>query len=112
MAINQYWVGQIPSEPIAITVYDSRGYPRNLSSYTDFNVILLGSDNELIDTTDATLLTSGASEGRFVLRWPANRSLFNKAGEYLLQLEIVGANGTKDYTTEHTIRVRRLGGVF
>lgn len=111
MAINTYWVGQIPSIPISLTVRDSYGRVRNLSTYTGFNVILLGSDNEVIDTTGSTLLTSGASNGRFVFRWPTDRSLFNKTGEYLLQLEILGSEGTKDYTTEHTIKVRRLGGV-
>lgn len=111
MAINTYWVGQIPSIPIPITVRDSYGLVRNLSAYTGFNVILLGSDNEEIDTTGSTLLTSGATTGRFVFRWPTDRSLFNKSGEYLLQLEILGPDGTKDYTTAHTITVRRLGGV-
>lgn len=111
-SINQYWVGQIPSIPIPITVYDSRGQVMNLSAYTDFKVVLLGSDNEVIDTTGSTLLTSGAATGRFVFRWPADRSLFNKAGEYLLQLEIDGAGGTKDFTTTHAIRVKRIGGVY
>lgn len=112
MAINQYWIGQIPSEPIAISVYNSNGRPKNLSGYTDFNVLLLGSDNEELETTGSILLTSGAVDGRFVFRWPTDRSLFEKAGEYLLQLEILGANGTKDYTTTHSIRVRRRGGVY
>lgn len=110
MAISQYWVGQIPSEPLAITVYDSFGNVRNLSYSQTFTPILLDPDNQRVDLTGATLLSGGASEGRFVLRWPNDRSLFTKPGEYLLQLEIEGTAGTKDYTTEHHIRVRRLGG--
>lgn len=110
MAISTYYVGAVPSRPIAIDVRDSDGLPVNLSAYTDFKVVLLGSDNEVIDTTGAVLSTSGAAQGRFVFRWPTDRSLFNKAGDYLLQMEIDGAGGTKDFTTEHTIRVRRLGG--
>ena len=110
MAISQYWVGQIPSRPISMTVYDSNGNTLNLSGYTDFKVNVLGSDNEPIDLTGSTLTTSGASTGRFVFRWPTDRSVFDKAGEYLLQLEIDGGNGTKDFTTVHTIKVRRLGG--
>lgn len=112
MAINQYWVGQIPSVPLAITVYDSAGRAVNLSSYSDFHVRMVGSDNEEIDLTGSTLIVSGAANGRFVFRWPTDRSLFDRAGEYLLQLEIVGATGTKDYTTTHSIRVRRFGGVY
>lgn len=109
MAISQYWVGQIPARPIAIDVRDSEGRAVNLSSYTDFNVIVLGSDNEEVDLTGSTLTTSGADTGRFVFRWPSDRSVFNKAGQYLLQLELSGP-GARDFTTEHNIKVRRLGG--
>ena len=106
---NYYYVGQIPSRPIAINVKDSNGAPTNLSGYTAFNAICLGSDNEVIDLTGSTLLTSGAAEGRFVFRWPTGTSVFTKPGQYVLQLEIVGTD-TIDYTTEHNIFVRRLGG--
>ena len=112
MAISQYWTGQIPSRPLTITVYDSYGNRANLSAYTDFEVNLVGSDNEEIDLTGATLTTSGAADGRFVFYWPTDRSVFDKPGEYLLQLEINGPSGTKDFTTTHTIRVRRLGGNY
>lgn len=108
MSISQYWVGQIPSRPIAIDVRGSDGRPVNLVSYTDYKVIVIGSDNEDIDITGSTLSVSGSS-GRFVFRWPDDRSVFNKAGDYLLQLELSGG-GYKDYTTEHNIKVRRLGG--
>lgn len=112
MAINQYWVGQIPSEPLAITVYDSSGRAKNLSAYSDFRVRMLGSDNEEVNLNGSVLITAGANNGRFVFRWPTDRSLFDKPGEYLLQLEILGASGTRDFTTTHTLRVRRLGGVY
>lgn len=111
MAISQYWVGQIPSRPISIGVRDSTGVPTNLGAYTEFNVILLGSDNEEIDLTGAVLSTQSVSTGRLTFFWPKDRSVFNKPGQYVMQLEIVGPTGTRDYTTEHTIRVRKLGGV-
>lgn len=110
MAISRYFVGAIPSRPIAIEVRDSGGNALNLSSYTGFKVILVGSDNEIVDTTGAVLETAGARTGKFVFRWPTDRSLFTKPGEYLLQLEIDGSNGTRDFTTEHHIKVSRLGG--
>lgn len=109
MAVSQYWVGQIPARPIAIDVRGSDGRAVNLASYTDFGVILLGSDNEVIDTTGAVLNTSKAAQGKFVFRWPEGKSLFDKEGEYLLQLVLTGG-GYKDFTTEHHIKVRRLGG--
>lgn len=109
MAISQYWVGQIPSRPIAIDVRDSFGNRVNLSTYTGFKVVMLGSDNEEIDLTGSVLNSGGASEGRLVFRWPTNKSVFSKPGEYVMQLELSGPN-SKDYTTVHTIKVRRLGG--
>lgn len=110
MAISQYYVGAIPSRPISIEVRDSEGSILNLSSSKEFKVILLDSDNRVVDLRGSTLLSGGAASGRFVFRFPTDRSLFTKPGEYLLQLEIVGANGTRDFTTEHHIKVKRLGG--
>lgn len=105
-----YWVGDKPSRPVAIDVRDSQGREVNLGTYTGFEVVMLDSDNEQIDLTGSFLTTSGASTGRFVFRFPENRSLFNKPGEYLLQLVVKGANGTEDRTFPHTIMVKRLGG--
>lgn len=109
-SISQYWVGQIPAKPIPFVVKDSDGRQMNLSNYTEFNVRLIGSDNEDIDVSDASLSTAGAVTGRFVFRFPTDRSVFTKSGEYLLQLELIGP-GARDYTSVHTIKVRRLGGI-
>jgi hypothetical protein len=109
-SISNYWVGQIPARPIAITVRDSNGRETNLSSYTYFKVRVVGSDNEEVDVSDGTLITAGAGTGRFVFRFPNGRSVFNKPGEYLMQLEF-GGNGVRDFTDVHTIRVHRLGGI-
>lgn len=110
MAISQYWVGQIPARPIAITVRDSKGDPVDLSGYGEFSVRLLGSDDEFIDLTGAELQTAGAVQGRFVFVFPRDRSLFETHGDYLLQLELDGG-GVRDFTTAHNIRVHKLGGV-
>lgn len=109
MGLSQYWVGQIPDRPLAIDVRDSDGRQISLANYNEFNMLLLGSDNEKIDLTGSFLTTSGAESGRFVFRWPTDRSVFNKSGEYLLQLELKSPTA-RDFTTEHTIKVRRLGG--
>lgn len=109
MATSQYWVGQIPAKPIALNVVDSGGREMNLSSYTQFNVKMIGSDNEEIDLSGSLLETAGAPQGRFVFRWPTTRSVFDKTGEYVLQLELIGSNA-RDYTSAHFIKVRRLGG--
>lgn len=109
MAISTYYVGQIPARPLAIDVRDSDGRPVNLAGYTGYNVRVLGSDNEDIDLIGSTLNVSQAGTGRFVFRWPSDRSLFDKHGEYLLQMEFTSPTA-RDFTTEHTIRVRKFGG--
>lgn len=109
MSASQYWTGQIPAKPLAIDVRDSDGRVVNLAGYTAFNAILIGSSNEEIDLTGYQLNSAGANTGRFIFRWPTDRSLFDEPGEYLLQLELVGPTA-RDFTTEHNIKVRRLGG--
>lgn len=110
MDISTYWVDQIPQRPMAIEVRNSSGQPLNLSSYTSFNVILMDSKNEAVDLTGSELATAGAIQGRFVFRFPTDRSVFERDGDYLLQLEMSG-EGARDFTTAHPIRVRKLGGI-
>jgi hypothetical protein len=71
---------------------------------------MLGSDNEDIDLTGATLNRAGAASGRFVFEWPRDRSLFEKTGDYVLQVVLRTANAT-DMTTVHTMRVSDIGKV-
>lgn len=110
MKIVQYQVGQKPLRPLGIQVNDPQGNPADLSFYTDYKVRLIGSDNEEIDLADASLQTGGARTGKFNFIWPITKSLFNKPGDYLLQLELSG-DGHRDFTTAQSIRVRELGGI-
>ena len=49
--------------------------------------------------------------GRIMYNWPTTHSLFEKTGEYLL--EVVLRDGLyMDITTEHTIQVTQLGGKY
>lgn len=109
--ITEYEVGQIPARPLAIAVKDDNDNPANLLGYTTYEIELLGSDNEPVDLTGVSLNIEGARNGRFAVVWPKNRSLFNKRGEYLLRLVLRDAEGSRDYTRTHTIRVRQFGRV-
>ena len=109
--ISQYWLKQIPARPLSIQVKNQDGLEYDLSGYTDIKVIMLGSNNETIDTTGAIVDTSNSNIGKILFRWPTDRSLFNYSGEYVLQLELTGT-GKKDFTSTHTIRVRELGGLI
>lgn len=106
--ISQYWVGQIPNKPLSIRIKDGEGIDSDLSIYTDIKVKMLGSYNEEINLTGATINKNNANTGRIIFVWPTDRSLFDYAGDYILQLELSGTN-KKDFTTTHTLRVRELG---
>lgn len=110
MEISQYWVNQIPARPLIINLKDEFGRDFDASTYDSFEVVIVGSDNEVIDTTGSTLDSAGASVGRFIFVWPTDRSLFEKTGEYVLQLVLSGT-GRRDFTSVHNIIVRQIGKV-
>lgn len=106
--ISQYWIDQIPARPLSIQVKDQDGNDSNLSAYTTIEAVMLGTRNEEISLTGATLNTAAKDLGSIIFEWPTTRSLFDYAGDYILQLKMSGT-GKLDFTTSHTIRVRELG---
>jgi len=109
LAISRYYVGQIPARPLAISVRDDDGTALDLSNYSEFNVVMLDAHNRFVDMSGSNLEITQIAEGRFTFFWPTDRTLFNKPGDYVFQLELSGV-GKRDYTSEHEIRVRKLGG--
>jgi glyoxylase-like metal-dependent hydrolase (beta-lactamase superfamily II) len=106
--ISQYWINQIPARPLSIQVKDQSGEDINLSNYTTIEAVMLGSNNEEIDLTGSVLDTAGKSVGLLIFRWPTTKSLFEYAGDYVLQIKLSGT-GRLDFTSTHTLRVRELG---
>lgn len=106
--VGTYWVGQIPGDALSIQVRDDRGTPVDLSSYTSYEAIMLDSDNNEVDLSDAVLDSTGNRNGRFVFQFPTERSLFTKYGEYVLQLKLTGL-GKLDFTSPFIMTVRKLG---
>lgn len=106
--ISQYWINQIPARALSIQVKDQGGNDVNLSGYTQIAVRMLGTDNEEISLSGSSLNTSSKDLGKIIFIWPTDRSLFEYAGDYVLQLELSGT-GKKDFTSTHTLRVRELG---
>lgn len=102
--ILNYWVGQAPLNPVGIQVRDSAGL-KDCSSYDGFAVQLIGSDNEIIELSQAELTTAGARNGQFNLTWP-RKSVFTKPGVYVLQLILTTVDGYRDMTSAAEIRVR------
>ncbi len=108
--ISQYWKDQIPARPLSIQVKDQDGNDLDLSGYSDIEVVMLGSYNEELDLTGSSINTLNKDIGKITFVWPTTRSLFDYAGDYVLQLKLTGT-GKKDFTSTHTIRVRELGKV-
>jgi len=106
--ISQYWIGQIPATPLSILVKDENGNAANLGEYTNITAKMVGSNNELVDLTGAQVVSTNKVLGQIGFVWPTDRSLFDKDGDYVLQLSLEGTNKL-DFTTTHTIRVRELG---
>jgi hypothetical protein len=107
--ISEYYVGQKPARPLAIDVRGSEGQTLDLSFYDEYRISLFGPDeSEIDDLGNAELQTAGSRVGHFVLTFPTTKSLFDKPGDYALQLELAG-DGREDFTTTHTIRVRERG---
>ena len=110
MAIGQYWVGQIPLRNLSLTVKDSGGNVLDCTAYTDVSVRILGPHNEEITTTGSSLDRGGDFVGKFTFNWPRDRSMFLRAGDYVLQVILASTSaGVKDMTTSYTMRVRALG---
>lgn len=107
--ISQYYLDQIPARPLVIQIKYQDGTDANLLAYDNISARMLGSNNEEIDLTGSTLVTTQKAEGKITFRWPTTRSLFNYVGDYLLQIELKSTD-RKDFTTTHTIRVREFGG--
>jgi hypothetical protein len=109
--ISQYWIGQIPARPLSILVKNQDGSEFNLSAYTTINVKLLDPDNNEVSLSGATVDANAKQFGQIRFVFPTARSLFEKRGDYVLQLELKAADRL-DYTTTHTLRVRELGKVI
>ena len=107
--ISQYYLDQIPARPLVIQVKFQDGTNANLLGYDNIKVRMIGSNNEEIDLTGSTVVTTLANEGQITFRWPTTRSLFQYVGDYLLKIELKGSD-RRDFTTTHTIRVREFGG--
>lgn len=108
--ISQYWVDQIPARPLAISVKDTYGANQDLSAYTSFSLELLDEYNNSIDLAGSQLDAVNKPDGRLIFYWPTTRTVFERAGDYVLRLKM-SSNTAKDFTTVHNIKVREFGRV-
>ena len=113
MDYKVYWVGERPGGSMVITVLDQdTGLPANIAPYNEARMRMLDSKNREVDLGNGEAIISNGSTGRVVFRWPTDKSLFERPGEYVFQIELAGGMGNSviaKTTVEHII-VKRLGG--
>lgn len=107
--IGLYYVGQRPAEPIKVQLTDDDGLSLNVAAYDKVEVILLDGQNREVDMEGA-LIGPPNTLGQFYFNFPADRSVFENAGEYVLQFKLSKTDGSVDFTSIFTIRVREIGG--
>lgn len=114
MDYKVYWVGERPGGAMVITVLDQEsGLPANIAPYERVKMYMLDSKNRPVDLGNSETTISSGSTGRVVFKWPTDKSLFERPGEYVFQLELVAGehDEVKVRTTVENIVVKRLGGI-
>lgn len=110
MEMKTYWVGDRPGYPWVFQVLNEKtGTPESLGSFHTVKVVLLDSDNDLVEIPQQNVNITNAAEGIVTLVWPSE-SVFTEPGLYVLQLELIGDTSVRK-TTVQNIRVKELGGV-
>lgn len=108
--IGNYYVGQIPVNPIVIQINDqSTGSVLSLGQYSKIEPLMVDERNNQVDMTGVVVGQQGR-DGKFLLILPGDRSLFDNPGDYAMQFKMTTDDGRVDFTGEYTIRVNQLGG--
>lgn len=107
MTLGPFYTGQIPGNPLVVTVRDQKtDEPKSLESYTSAEIRLIDPNGVSVSTTANG---GGASifnptEGTVRYNWPSV-SLFQTEGDYELQVKLISTN-VADYTLTTTFEVR------
>jgi len=108
--ISRFEVGSMPAKPQTFQFYDEDGNYANLGPYTNFDVELLGTDNEKVNLDGLQLNVASSSTGRVVIVWPRRKEVFGKTGQYLLRFKFTGTDSV-DFSETHEIRVTNFGRI-
>ena len=109
MDIGTFWVGEKPGRVFNIRVKDAYGNNMNLAPYTNVEIEMLDTNNRKVDLTGAQTSRIDPATGLVGFVFPSDRSVFKKAGEYLIRLRLENSNSL-DFTGVTGIRVKEFGG--
>jgi hypothetical protein len=107
--ISQYWIGQIPVDPLHVDIKDQAANPIDLSIYDRIVIQIQDPDNYTVPSDQFDVDLALLAQGRIVLKFPTNYSIFRKTGEYLLRLEFSNS-GAIEFSTSYSMMVYEFGG--
>lgn len=106
--ITQFWEGDIPLRPLVFGLQDEYGNDIGGVGQFRVSVRMLDTDNKEANLKGSQLVTSPNSPYA-TFTFPQDRSVFKKHGDYLIQLSMKDDAGREQWTSGHTIRVKKLG---
>lgn len=104
--MGPFFVGQIPAEPMVLTVVDASGQAIDLSDYDAAEVTIVNSSGVAVDQGDGFTAITAPLAGQVQFVWPST-SIFTVAGDYKYQLELTATGNVRDLTTTGEFVVRR-----
>lgn len=107
----EYEVGSRPSVPLTLLIRDELDNPVNVVGYEDWHLEMLDSDNNLVDMSGVMIRHVPQVVGAYSVTWPADRTIFDKRGEYVLRLVLERGDGARDITRAAEIKVREFGRI-
>lgn len=107
--IGPYYVGQVPADPLVLTVSRDDGTPRDISAYTTVSLLIYDASGTPVDTSAGTV-ERPTEVGEIIYHWPTT-SLFNSTGTYRYQISLDGPGTIHDLTGVGTFDVLAIGSV-
>jgi len=96
--LGPFYIGQVPADPLVITVRDDEGQPRDLTGYDTISLLMYDDFGVSVDTSAGTVdPIDPAVPSRVIYHWPPT-SLFTAIGEYSLQFALDGPGTVHDLT--------------
>lgn len=112
MTIGPFHVGQVPANPLVLTVRDDEGNERDLTGYDSIEIMIFDPSNVLLDASGDFSIdpVNPTYPARVVCHWPS-ASLFAVPGIYDYQLVLIGPDTTLDMTGVQRFEVDALGAM-
>lgn len=100
-----FTVGQKPAQPLLISITDPiTNDAIDLTGYSGVELLLVDPNGDVIDTGQGSAFVADPAQGIVSYEFPENETLFEKAGDYMWQLQLNTATA-QDYTAPAVFEV-------